>query len=181
MQPAIKKNDKLAKRLIYTVSILIFAAILLLDQKKVKVPYPFDFDVHVFAMVNAIINSIVACLLVAALIAVKQKNIVWHKRFVLSAILCSVLFLLSYIMHHLWAQETSYGGEGAIKIVYYIILISHIILAAVILPFILFTAYRGLSGDYQKHKKIARYTWPLWFYVAITGVVVYLMISPYYV
>jgi putative membrane protein len=176
----IKKNDKQAKWLIYIVSVVIFGAVVLLDSKAVKVPYPFSFDVHNFAAANAVINSCVAILLVAALIAIKNKNINLHKRLIIGAIVCSVLFLVSYICHHLWAGDTKYGGEGAIRYVYYFILITHIILAAVILPFILFTAYRGLIGENEKHRKLAKYTWPLWFYVSITGVVVYLMISPYY-
>jgi putative membrane protein len=92
----------------------------------------------------------------------------------------SVAFLVSYIAHHLLAGETKFGGTGAIRYVYFILLSTHILLAAVILPFILFTAYRGLTGEYEKHRKLAKYTWPLWLYVAITGPLVYLMISPYY-
>ncbi|MBK7147999.1 MAG: DUF420 domain-containing protein, partial [Bacteroidetes bacterium] len=98
----------------------------------------------------------------------------------MSAIVFSSLFLVSYIAHHLFAGETSFGGEGALRYFYYFILITHIILAAVILPFILLTAYNSLSGDFVKHKKIARYTFPLWLYVSIIGVLVYLLISPYY-
>jgi putative membrane protein len=97
-----------------------------------------------------------------------------------SAILLSVGFLVSYICHHLFAGETSFGGEGIVRIVYYVILISHIFLAALILPFILYTAYRALTAEWTLHRKLATYTWPLWFYVAVTGVVVYFMISPYY-
>lgn len=175
-----QKNDKRARILIYIVSAVIFGAVVLLDSKMLKVPYPFDFDVHLFATANAIINSVVSLLLIGALMAIRNRNVLLHKRLILSAILCSVLFLVSYIAHHLWAGDTRYGGEGTIRYVYFFILISHIILAAVILPFILFTAYRGLTGEYEKHKKLARYTWPLWFYVSVTGVVVYLMISPYY-
>lgn len=175
-----QKNDKKAKVFIYIVSVVIFAAVVLLDSKALKVPYPFSFDVHIFATVNGIINSIVSLLLVAALIAIKNKNVKLHKQLILGAIICSVLFLVSYISHHLWAGDTKYGGEGAIRYVYFFILITHIILAAVILPFILFTAYRGLIGENERHRKLAKYTWPLWFYVSVTGVVVYLMISPYY-
>jgi len=87
---------------------------------------------------------------------------------------------VSYIAHHLLAGETKFGGVGAIKIIYFVILFTHIFLAAVILPFILFTAYRALIGEYDAHKKLSKITWPLWFYVAVTGPVVYLMISPYY-
>lgn len=92
----------------------------------------------------------------------------------------SLLFLISYICHHLFAGETSFGGEGTIRYVYYFILITHIILAAIILPFILFTAYRALIGENERHRKLAKITWPIWFYVAVTGPVVYLLISPYY-
>lgn len=180
LQPAIKKNDKLANWLIALVSIIIFGAIVALDSKMLQVPYPFGFDVHYFAAANAIINSTVTITLLAALVAVKKKNYVAHKQLMLSAILLSVLFLLSYICHHLWAGDTQFGGTGSIRYVYYFILITHIVLAAVILPFILVTAYRGLNGSYAQHKKIARISWPLWLYVSITGVLVYLMISPYY-
>ena len=96
------------------------------------------------------------------------------------AILLSALFLVSYIAHHLLAGETKFGGDGAIRYVYYFVLLTHILLAAVILPFILFTAYRALTGDFEKHKKLSRYTFPLWLYVSVSGVLVYLLISPYY-
>ena len=100
----------------------------------------------------------------------------------LSAIVLSVLFLLTYISHHLLANETKYGGvHDTLYYVYLFILITHIFLATVILPFILYTAYRSLTGEYEKHKKLARYTWPLWLYVSVTGVLVYLLISPYYI
>lgn len=98
----------------------------------------------------------------------------------LSAMFLSILFLVSYICHHLLAGETKFGGEGAEKIFYYFILLTHIPLAGIILPFILFTAYRALIGEYPAHKKLARITWPVWFYVAVTGVIVYVLISPYY-
>ena len=105
-----------------------------------------------------------------------------HKKLMLVAMVLSVLFLLSYIAHHLLATETRYGGpHDWLFYVYLFILITHIALATIILPFILYTAYRSLSGEYARHKKLARYTWPLWLYVSITGVVVYLLISPYYV
>ena len=98
----------------------------------------------------------------------------------LTAMVLSILFLVSYICHHLFAGDTKFGGEGTARIIYFIILFTHIPLAGLILPFILFTAYRGLIGEYARHKKLARITWPVWLYVAITGVAVYLMISPYY-
>jgi putative membrane protein len=147
---------------------------------RVKLEVDLGFDVHVFAAFNAVINSIVAVLLVAGLVAAKRRNYDTHKKIMLTAIVLSFLFLVSYILHHLFAGETTFGGTGAIRYVYYAILITHIILAAVILPFILFTAYRALIGENAAHRKLARRTWPIWFYVALTGPVVYLLISPYY-
>jgi putative membrane protein len=192
LQPSLTKNDKKAKVLIYTVSIVVFAAVVFLSKYKLKANL--GVDVHVFAKANAIINSIVALLLLAGLFTVKQKNYLLHKKIMMSAIVLSVLFLLSYIAHHLLAGDTKYGDinhdgilsvdekalAGNLRLVYYFILITHIPLAAIILPFILFTAYRALTGEYDKHKKLVRITWPVWFYVAVTGVLVYLMISPYY-
>jgi putative membrane protein len=177
LQPSLTKNDKKARTLIYTVSIV-----------------NLGFDVHVFAKANAIINSMAALLLLAGLFTVKQKKYLLHKKIMLTAIALSGLFLLSYIAHHLLAGDTKYGDinhdgilsldekvmAGNMRMIYYFILITHIPLAAIILPFILFTAYRALTGEYDKHKKLVRVTWPVWFYVAVTGVVVYLMISPYY-
>jgi putative membrane protein len=122
----------------------------------------------------------VAVLLVAGIMTAKQKKYALHKQIMSTAIILSVLFLLSYIAHHLLTDETKFGGEGMIKTVYYVILFTHIPLAGIILPFILFTAYRALIGEYEQHKKLTRITWPIWFYVAVTGVIVYLMISPYY-
>lgn len=178
LTPLFKKNDKQARLLIFTVSFVVFAAVAVLSRVKLEVDL--GFDIHVFALINAVINSAVSLLLIWALIAVKGKNYLLHKKLMLTAIVLSVLFLVSYIAHHLLAGDTVYGGEGPIRYFYYFILITHIILAAIILPFILFTAYRSLTGEYDKHKKLARYTWPLWLYVSVTGVLVYLMISPYY-
>ena len=192
LPPTIEKNDKKAKLLIYTVSFVVFAAVVFLSKYKLKVNL--GFDVHMFAKINAVINSLVAILLLAGLFTVKQKNYERHKKIMLSAILLSVFFLLSYIAHHLMAGDTKYGDlnhdgilsidekvlAGNARMIYYFILITHIPLAAIILPFILFTAYRALTGEYDKHKKLVRITWPVWFYVAVSGVIVYLMISPYY-
>ncbi len=178
LTPSLKKNDKQARLLILTVSFVVFAAVVLLSQFKLNLNL--SFDVHIFAAINATINTTVSMLLIAAYIAVRKKNYLVHKRLMLSAIALSILFLVSYIAHHLLAGETKYGGEGFLRYFYYFILATHIPLAAIILPFILFTAYRSLTGDYKKHKKLARYTFPLWLYVSITGVLVYLLISPYY-
>jgi len=178
-EPMIKKNDKVAKWIIGILSFVVFVVVVALDRIPPP-PFPFDFDVHVFALINAIINSCVAVCLVAGLITAKNKKLLAHKRWMFVAIILSALFLVFYISHHLFAGSTKFGGEGAIKLFYYILLITHIFLAAGILPFILFTAYRALTSEFDKHKKIAKYTWPLWFYVAVSGVIVYIMIQPYY-
>jgi len=178
LAPAWKKNDRKAKILILTFSVIIFVAVVALGRISLHVNL--GFDVHLFALANAIINSCVAVLLLAALIAVLNKKYLLHKRLMITAMTLSVLFLVSYIAHHLFAGETKFGGEGLSKTVYYIILFTHIPLAGIILPFILFTAYRALIGEYPNHKKLAVLTWPVWFYVAVTGVIVYWMISPYY-
>lgn len=178
MNIALHKNDKRAKTIIYVVSFVVFAAVVLLGRVQLSVNL--GFDEHIFAKVNAIINSIVAILLLAGLVSAKNRKYALHKKIMLSAMVLSLLFLVSYIAHHLLAGETTFGGEGTIRYVYYSILITHIILAAIILPFILFTAYRALINENEKHRKLAKITWPIWFYVAVTGPVVYLLISPYY-
>jgi len=187
-----KKNDRKATVLIVLVSLVVFAAVSLLSRQTLKVQI--GFDPHLFAKANAVINSMVAILLVSGLIAVKGKKYILHKRIMLTSMTLSILFLISYICHHLFAGESRFGdvnhdgvlsaaektNAGTARIIYYIILGTHIPLAGIVLPFILFAAYRALIGEYEKHKKLVRITWPLWFYVAITGVIVYFMISPYY-
>jgi len=192
LQPSLEKNDRKAKILIWTVSIIVFVAVAFLSKYKLIIDL--GFNPHLFAKANAIINSVVAFLLLAGLVTIKQKKYSLHKMIMLSAMALSILFLLCYIGHHLLAGETRYGDinhdgliddaeslqAGGLRTLYYIILVTHIPLAAIILPFILFAAYRALTGEYEQHKKLTRITWPVWFYVAVTGVIVYYMISPYY-
>jgi putative membrane protein len=192
LQAVWTKNDKKARILIFIFSFIVFAAVVLLS--KVKVEANLGFDVHIFAKVNALINSCVALLLLIALIAVKRKNYILHKNLMLTAMFLSILFLVSYICHHLFAGETRFGdvnhdglisavekeAVGSSRLIYYILLGTHIPLAGIILPFILFSAYRAMTGEFEKHKRLTRITWPIWFYVAVSGVIVYLMISPYY-
>lgn len=182
LTPVLKKNDNKAKLLIWVVSFVVFGAVAFLTNFKPLTGLNLGFNVHLLALVNAVINGTVSILLVWALFAVKNKKYELHKRLMLIAIVLSVLFLVTYIGHHLLANETKFGGAHNWFYYFYLfILITHIFLATVILPFILFTAYRSLIGEYGKHKKLARYTWPLWLYVSVTGVLVYLLISPYYV
>ncbi|WP_103069947.1 DUF420 domain-containing protein [Aquimarina sediminis] len=130
--------------------------------------------------IYASINGVTAVILLAALWAVKNKKIALHEKFMKAAIVCSVLFLLMYIAYHMTSDSTKFGGEGVIQYVYYFILITHIVLSIVVIPFVLITYVKALAKRFDKHKKIARITFPIWLYVAITGVVVYLMIAPYY-
>lgn len=178
LEATIERNDKKAYWLIGIFSVVVFLAVVALG--KIEVQADLGFDKHIFAKLNAVINTCVAVLLVAALAAVKNKNYLLHKRLMFGALILSILFLVFYIAHHLFAGEAKFGGQGTIRLVYFTILITHIFLAAIILPFILFTAYRALTADWIAHKKLAKYTWPLWLYVAITGPIIYLMISPYY-
>lgn len=126
-------------------------------------------------------NGLTAIALIAAVIAIKKGNKKLHEQLNTFAIICSLAFLLMYIAYHMTSDSTKFGGEGVIKIVYYFILITHIILSVIVIPFVLTTYMRAKLGDFAQHKKIAKITFPLWLYVAVTGVVVYVMISPYYV
>ena len=130
--------------------------------------------------IYATINGLTAVILLMALWAVKNRNIKLHEKLTKLAIAFSVMFLVMYVAYHMTSDSTKFGGEGAIKYVYYFILITHIILSVVIIPFVLITYVRAITNNFERHKKIAKITFPLWLYVAITGVVVYIMISPYY-
>jgi putative membrane protein len=131
--------------------------------------------------IYATVNGLTAVVLIIAVTAIKNNKIKLHENLMKTAIALSVSFLLMYIAYHMTSDSTKFGGEGTIKYVYYFILITHIILSIAVIPFVLITYVRAISNNFERHKKIARYTFPLWLYVAITGVVVYFMISPYYV
>lgn len=192
MNIALAKNDKKARWLILSFSVVIFLAVTALERVTLNVQL--GFDPHVFALVSAVINSAVALLLIAGLLLAKKGAYRAHRNIMLTAIVLSGVFLLSYIAHHLFSGSTLYGdldrngivdeGEktiaGLSRLLYRILLSTHILLAGISLPFILFTAYRALTGENAAHRKLARITWPMWFYVAVTGPVVYWMISRYY-
>jgi len=189
-----KKNDVKAKNLIIIFSVIVFAAVSVLGRYNLAGKVELPFDVHLFALANAIINGTVAILLLIGLLVVKRRSYLLHKRIMLTAMILSVLFLLSYICHHLFAGEAIYGetdgikglndaekaAAGSMRTVYLFILATHIPLAGLALPFILFAAYRALTGEFGKHKKLVRIIWPVWLYVAVTGVIIYIMIKPYY-
>ena len=130
--------------------------------------------------IYATINGITAVILIVALWAIKNKKVRLHQNLMKSAIACSILFLVMYMAYHMTSDSTKFGGEGVLRYVYFFILITHILLSIIVIPFVLITYVRALAERFDKHRKIARITFPIWLYVAISGVVVYLMISPYY-
>ncbi|MDB5193951.1 MAG: hypothetical protein JWQ96_3514 [Segetibacter sp.] len=192
LEASLSKNDKKAYWFIGIFSVVVFGVVVALSKFKLDVDP--GFDVHIFAKIDAFVNGTVAILLVFALWAVRSGKYKLHRQVMLTAMVLSIIFLISYIAHHLLAGEAKFGDAdhngivsvaektavGTVRYFYYAVLATHIILAAIILPFILFTAYRGLTSEWPAHRRLAKYTWPLWLYVAVTGPVVYFMISPYY-
>lgn len=193
-----QKNDDIKNRLIFRliigVSIFVFAVVVILIMKVLPVPAVLPSFTYKLPLINAYINGTCSLLLLLSLYFIMQKNVVMHKRLNITAFVLSSLFLIFYIIFHYLAPETKFGdlngdhvvsevekmAAGNLRYVYYIILISHIILAAIVLPLILFSFNYALQNQIPRHKKIVRWTWPIWFYVTVTGVIVYLMIAPYY-
>ncbi len=174
-----KENKQLARTLNKVAIVLSILVLLLVGlMRRVKIDLGVDFSF--LPPVNATLNTIVSVLLIAALYFIKKKNIEAHKKAIMGAMFFSALFLLCYVLYHFTTEETTYCKEGAIKTVYFILLISHIVLAGVSLPFILFTFVRGYTYQVEKHKKLARYVWPVWFYVAVSGPICYLMLKSCY-
>lgn len=173
--------DQKFSKFIVVVSILIPVVVAILFNVKLK-----DLGVDVEPLsflppIYATTNGITAIVLIAAVIAIKKGNRKLHERLMTTAIALSVAFLVMYVAYHMTSDSTKFGGEGAIRTVYFLILITHIFLSIVIIPLVLITYVRALANKFDKHKKIAKITFPIWLYVAVTGVIVYLMISPYYV
>lgn len=176
----ISNVDKKYNTLIVFVSVLIPIVVAILFTVKLK-----DFGVDVEPLsflppIYATINGITAVVLVAAVLAIKKGNRKVHERLMTFAIALSLAFLVMYVAYHMTSDSTKFGGEGWIKFVYFFILISHILLSIAVIPLVLFTYVRALAAKFDQHKKIAKITFPIWLYVAVTGVVVYLMIAPYY-
>lgn len=174
MNKAINKENTYNKWII-ALSVVIPVAVAVLFTVKID-GYDFSFLPPIYAT----INGITAVLLIAAVIAIKNKKVKMHELLMKTCIGLSALFLLMYVAYHMTSESTPFGGEGAIRSVYFFILISHILLSIAVIPLVLFTFVRALAERFDKHKKLAKITFPIWLYVAVTGVVVYLMISPYY-
>jgi putative membrane protein len=167
-------------RLAVVLSVVITAAVVLLMTPGLLPKLPLPFDPYMLPPVYAAFNALTAVSLVMALVEIKRKRIAVHQRMMTLAMGLSALFLVGYVLFHLATEPTSFGGEGAIRTVYYFLLLTHIVLAAVVLPLVLFTYIRGAARLDEKHRKLAKITFPIWLYVAVTGVICFLMISPYY-
>lgn len=189
-----KQNDKTVFKIVLVVSILICIVVVILNQKLIPVPDTFPSFIYKLPLINAMLNGSCSLLLIASLWAIKNKNIQLHKKLNLTAFLFSSLFLLSYVTAHYFIPDTKFGDVNhdslldvdelasisGIRTIYLTILLSHILLAVIVLPLILLSFYYGLKDDRVKHKKLTRFSYPIWLYVTVTGVVVYAMISPYY-
>lgn len=171
-------KETVALRWIYIVSMLVFTAVVVLFMMPKAEVMP-DF-VRFLPQLNAFLNGSTSILLIASLFAIKRKNIELHKRLNLTAFALSALFLLSYVTFHAFGVETRFPAENPLRPLYLFILLTHILLAAIVLPMVLISFYYGLTGKLAKHRKLVRFSFPIWLYVTVTGVVVYLMISPYY-
>jgi len=174
-------QEKKYKKIITALSIIIPIAVAALFGVNLR---KLGFDVEPLTFlppIYASINGLTAVLLILAVVAIKKGNRKLHEQLNTTAIACSLLFLLMYIAYHMTSDSTSFGGEGVVKYVYYFILITHIVLSVIVIPFVLLTYMKAKLTNFAEHKKIAKKTFPIWLYVAVTGVIVYVMISPYYV
>jgi len=176
-----KSIEKRFNTFIIVVSILIPVAVAILFGVKLK---EFGYNVEPLSFlppIYATINGVTAVVLVAAVLSIKDGRVALHKKLMTVAISLSVVFLVMYVAYHMTSESTKFGGEGIIRPIYYFILISHILLSVAVIPLVLISYVRALAERFDAHKKIAKITFPIWLYVAVTGVIVYLMISPYYV
>jgi len=163
------------RKVIIALSIILPLAIAVLFKVQIK-GYDFSFLPPIYAT----INGLTAVILIAAVVAIKNGKRKLHESLIKVCLTFSAAFLVMYVLYHMTSEPTTFGGEGPIRYIYFFVLISHIVLSVVIIPLVLFTYARALAGNFERHKTIARFAFPLWLYVAATGVLVYLMISPYY-
>jgi putative membrane protein len=190
----VESNEKAIKWIIYGTTLLVCGLVTILNQKWIPHPQTFSSTIYLLPALNAALNGTCSILLMFSLWAIKRRDIELHKKLNLSAFVLSGLFLISYVTAHYFIPDTKYGdinhdgimspSESAavsgIKPVYLVILLTHIFLAVVVLPMVLLSFYYGLTDQREKHRKLTRFSYPIWLYVTVTGVVVYLMISPYY-
>lgn len=170
------KTEKKYKLITWILSIAVPVVVIILFGVRLPNVEPLDYLPPIYAT----LNGVTAILLVLAVLQIKKGNRFLHEVFMKSCIVLSLLFLVMYVAYHMTSDPTPYGGEGAIRYIYYFILISHIVLSVTVIPLVLVTYTRAILGKFDLHKKIAKITFPIWLYVAVTGVIVYLMIAPYY-
>jgi putative membrane protein len=168
--------EKKLNTLAYVVSVVVLLLVGLMRRVKIET----DIDFGFLPPVHASLNALTAVILVVAFIHIKNGRVEQHRKAIYAAMFTSALFLLSYVLYHFTTPETRFGGEGVIRYIYFFILITHIILAALTLPFILLTFNRAYTDQFDRHRKMARWVFPLWLYVAVTGPICYLMLKPYY-
>lgn len=173
-------NDKAYFRFVLVISIVVFAAVLILNRKVLPRPEVIPGFVYILPKLNAFINGTCSILLLVSLYFIRRRNITAHKNTNIITFILSSIFLVSYVTFHYLADETVFPKDNPMRPIYLTILISHIILAAAVLPLVLLSFYHGLMLNVERHKKLVRWTFPIWLYVTVTGVIVYLMISPYY-
>lgn len=178
MNQTLTQKEKILNRWIVVLSILIPVVVAVLFTVKIEIPgvERLGFLPPIYATINAF----TAIILVLGVIQIKKGNRKAHENLMKLAIGLSALFLVMYVIYHMTSSSTPFEGEGPIRTVYFIILISHILLSIAVIPLVLISFVRALSERYDKHRKIAKITFPIWLYVAVTGVIVYIMISPYY-
>lgn len=170
-----QKKDPYKKTIIALSVLIPLAVAALFGMPKIK-----GYDTSFLPPIYAAINGLTALLLITGVVAIKRRKQLLHETLMKVCIGLSALFLILYLAYHITSESTAFGGEGAVRYVYFFILITHILLSIGVIPLVLFTFVRALRGDFKRHRKLARYTFPVWLYVAVTGVIVYLMISPYY-
>ncbi len=179
MKTTLKTSDRVAIPVIIALSIAVpvIVLILMLLPERYNI---FGADTITFPLFHGVLNFLTAVLLIIGYFFMKAEKYIKHRNTMIAAFCLSAIFLVSYVLSKISNEPVPYGGEGILRYVYFFILITHIVLSAIIVPLVLFTMYRGLSGQYSKHAKIARWTFPIWLYVAITGVLVFLFMMPYY-
>lgn len=172
-------KERQGKQLIWFLSVAVVVAVayLLYNARQIT---QFDEDIYIIPRINAVLNSATALLLLVGLYFIRKRQWKAHRNTMVGAFGLSAVFLVLYVVYHYQAPQVHFGGEGFIRYLYFFVLISHILLAIFIVPLVLFTLFRAFTNDFYRHRKIAKITWPIWFYVAVTGVIVYFMISPYY-
>lgn len=175
-------NRQLGKKLqvaVWVVTVLVWILVGLMRSPS-KIPLPEGVTLSFLPAVHAVLNSLVAIFLISALVMIKRGDVTNHKRFIFAAMTCSAIFLLCYVAYHFTTPETKYGGEGIARTIYFGLLISHIVLAALSLPFILQTWVYGFTNQFDRHRRMAKWVFPVWLYVAVTGPICYLMLRPFY-